>query len=308
VAASEREATRGVKVCEFCTKHGEGKKWYLRMKNYADELLHQELSSTQKSIVKVRTRSEWLGRYFETFVMPAITGVPKKGDDLLGVPVATKSPEVHLGENEILRRRKVAQFAQVLPIEDVEEVIGMVDSITRMPCGCRFISTGKTDKRYCFGLGVDKWGILGRFPDAASSLEVLHKEEAKRIFRKYDKEGLIHTIWTGITPYVIEICNCDRDCRPYKEYIEKGGTPRFFRAEYVCKVDWDLCKGCKSCISQCQFGAKFYSSVLSKVHIDPTRCFGCGVCRSACPNQAITLAPREEDPEATNLWLRKASR
>lgn len=30
-------------MCEFCTEHGEGKKWYLEMKNYADELLHYEL-------------------------------------------------------------------------------------------------------------------------------------------------------------------------------------------------------------------------------------------------------------------------
>jgi len=278
------------------------------MKNYADELLHEELSSAQKKIVKVRTRSEWLGRYFETFVMPAITGVPNKGDDLLGVPPPTESPEVEVSDDEILRCRKIAQFAQVLPVEDVEQVIDMVDSITRMPCGCRFISIGKTDKRYCFGLGVDKWGKLGKFPDAASSLETLDKEEAKKIFRKYDKEGLIHTIWTGVTPYAIEICNCDRDCRPYKEYIEKGAASRFFRAEYICKVDWELCRGCKSCIRQCQFGAKFYSSVLSKVHVDPTKCFGCGVCRAVCPNQAITLVPRKEHPEAANLWLRKAPR
>jgi hypothetical protein len=31
---------------------------------------------------------------------------------------------------------------------------------------------------------MDKWNILGKFPDAASSLEVLDKEEAKRIFRQ----------------------------------------------------------------------------------------------------------------------------
>ena len=44
------------KMCEFCTEHGEGKKWYLQMKNYADELLHEELSSAQKGIVGVKTR------------------------------------------------------------------------------------------------------------------------------------------------------------------------------------------------------------------------------------------------------------
>jgi len=44
---------------EFCTKHGEGKKWYLQMKNYAEELLHEELSAAQKGIVGATTRFEW---------------------------------------------------------------------------------------------------------------------------------------------------------------------------------------------------------------------------------------------------------
>ena len=26
-------------MCEFCIKHGEGKKWYLQAKNYSDDLL-----------------------------------------------------------------------------------------------------------------------------------------------------------------------------------------------------------------------------------------------------------------------------
>jgi len=181
----------------------------------------------------------------------------------------------------------------------------MVDSITRMPCGCRFLTTGKADKRYCFGFGVDRWGILGKYPDAVSSLEVLDKEEAKKIFRSYDEEGLIHSIWTGMTPYVIGLCNCDRDCGAYKGYIEMRGSPGFFRAEYVCQTDWDLCTGCKSCMRQCQFGAQFYSSALGKVYIDPSRCFGCGVCRAACPNDAIALVPRQEVPEAADVWLRE---
>ncbi|MCJ7667160.1 MAG: 4Fe-4S binding protein [Anaerolineae bacterium] len=291
-------------MCEFCTKHGEGKKWYLQMKNYAEELLHEELSSTQKEIVETKTRLEWINSFFEDFLMPAIGGVSKKRDESQGALPSTEPPQVQPSEDEIVGDRKVTHFGQVLPIEDVEEVIDMVDSITRMPCGCRFISTGKTDKRYCFGLGVDKWGVLGKFPDSSSSLEVLDTEEAKRIIRKYDEEGLMHTIWTGVTPDVVGICNCDRDCGAYRGYIEKGGAPSFFRGEYICRVDWDLCTGCKSCMSQCQFGAQFYSSALAKVYIDPTKCFGCGVCRGACPTEAITLLPRQEDPEAANLWLK----
>jgi len=29
-------------MCEFCTQHGEGQKWYLVMRNYARELLAQK--------------------------------------------------------------------------------------------------------------------------------------------------------------------------------------------------------------------------------------------------------------------------
>jgi ferredoxin len=291
-------------MCEFCTEHGEGKKWYLEMKNYADELLYEELSAAQRGVVQATTRYEWQDRFWQSFVLPAIRGVapaPEGAPD--GQPPAER-PEPPPSEGEVVARRKIEHFGQVLPIEDVEHVIDLVDSITRLPCGCRFFTTGKADKRYCFGFGIDKMNILGEFPDAASSLEVLDKEEAKRIFRQYDEEGLMHSIWTGVTPYVLGLCNCDHDCGAYKGYIEMRGAPSFFRAEYICETDWDLCTGCKSCMSQCQFGAQFYSSVLGKVYIDPTRCFGCGVCRAACPNDAIALIPREDRPQAANVWLR----
>ena len=187
-----------------------------------------------------------------------------------------------------------------------DQVLDLASSITRMPCGCRFLTTGKTDQRYCFGLAIDTQGIMGKFPDAASSLEVLDTEQAKAIMRKYDEEGLIHSVWTGVTPYVIGLCNCDHDCGMYKGNIERGTSISIFRAEYVCQVDIDLCTGCKSCMRQCQFGAQFYSSTLSRVYIDPERCYGCGVCRAACPNDAITLLPREQVPEAADLWLPRA--
>lgn len=266
-------------MCEFCTKHGEGKKWYLQMKNYTDEMLHQELTPLQKETVKTQTRLQWINRFWRGFIAPAFKGksdIP--GDEVFA--------------SKTLAGDKIEHFGQVLPIEDVERVIDMVDSITRMPCGCRYISTGKTDKRYCFGIGIDKWGMLGTFPDSASSLERLSKQEAKKIIRSYDTEGLMHSIWTGVTPYVIGICNCDHDCGALGGYLERSEEPSFFRAEYVCQVNIELCNGCKACMSQCQFGAQFYSSALSRVYISPEKCFGCGVCRAACPTNAIALLPR----------------
>ena len=152
-------------MCEFCTKHGEGEKWYLQMRNYTEELLHAELSARQQNLTGAATRLEWANRFWQGFVMPAIDGVPR--------------PEPYGARTDAEWR--IEHFGQVLPIEDVEKVVGMVDSITRIPCGCRFLSTGQTDQRYCFALGIDKWGVLGKFPEAAASLEVLGKEEAGKI-------------------------------------------------------------------------------------------------------------------------------
>jgi len=274
-------------MCEFCTKHGEGKKWYLEMKNYAGELLHEQLSHTLQEASGATTRLAWANRFWESFVMPAVTGVKSPTGSF-----TAQTPE----------QEKLEHFGQVLPIEDVEQVLDRVDSITRMPCGCRFLTTGKTDRRYCFGLGLDQWGVLGRFPDAKASLEVLDNRQARKLFRDYDREGLVHSIWTGVTPYVIGICNCDRDCGAYKWQIEMAQNKSFFRAEYVAAIDWERCNGCKRCFRQCQFGALFYSSALAKVHADAARCYGCGVCRATCKQDAIALKPRAQVPEAAGLW------
>ena len=289
-------------ICFQFTCSTKGKIWYLQMKNYAAELDHQELSPNQKEITGAPTRYQWHQDFWQYFVLPAITGVDYQPESAQEAQTSETDSRPTLSEAEIIGRRKVEHFGQVLPIEDVEKVIEMVDSITRMPCGCRFQTTGKTDKRYCFGFGIDCWGFLGKYPEAAVSLEVLEKKEARKIFRQFDDEGLIHTIWTGVTPYVVGMCNCDRDCGAYKGYIEMRGAPNFFRAETICQVDWDQCVGCKECMRQCQFGAQFYSSALGKVYIDPRRCFGCGVCRAACAYDAIATIPRKENREAADLW------
>jgi hypothetical protein len=59
-------------MCEFCTKHGEGQKWYLLMKNYSDELLHEELTAAQQAVAGAADRLEWNQRSTRGFVFPAM--------------------------------------------------------------------------------------------------------------------------------------------------------------------------------------------------------------------------------------------
>ncbi len=95
-------------MCGFCAEHGEGKTWYLLMRNYSDVLLHEELVSDQKEAARVTTRVEWLDCFMGHRVLPA-TG--------------------RANGEEIVARRKAVHFGQVLPIEDAQAVIDIASSI-----------------------------------------------------------------------------------------------------------------------------------------------------------------------------------
>jgi ferredoxin len=179
-----------------------------------------------------------------------------------------------------------------LPIEDVERVLDLQDSIVRLPCLCRSLLKG-SPSRYCFGLGIDTVGILGKYPDF-SDFEVMEKEEAKKLVRSFDKEGLVHSVWTFKTPYIGGLCNCGQDCVAHRVQVKENLMQTMFRAEYVSLVNRDLCNGCKECVSKCQFGAIRFSNSSGKAVIELMKCYGCGVCRTFCDRSAITMKPRNE--------------
>jgi len=260
-------------LCEFCIQHGEGKKWYLTMHNYSRELWAEQ------------GREDFIDRFIAHFE-------EKARKEALRLEAVRDIPIVYpLVRRGVIRKQKAEHWGQVVPIEDIEKIIDLQDSIVRLPCPCRKITTGR-ETRYCFGIGVDPTGILGKYPDYSHSLEVLEREEAKKILGSFDKQGLVHSVWTFKTPYIGAICNCDQDCLAYRVQVTAGLVQIMFRAEYVGVVDWDACNGCKKCILHCQFGAIRYSNTMNRVTIDTMRCYGCGVCRAVCEKQAIALKPR----------------
>ena len=135
-----------------------------------------------------------------------------------------------------------------------------------------------------------------------AGLEMLSKEQAMTSLRAHEKEGLCHTVWTFITPFVGAICNCDRtDCLAMRSTIGYG-FPVMFRSEFVAEISPTVCNGCRQCMQLCQFGAISYSAAKKKSRIDIRRCYGCGICRSSCEKNAITLRERQLNPIASSLW------
>lgn len=274
-----------VALCEFCIKHGEGKKWYENMQNYSDHLFHLD------------GREDYVVRFLENFEAGHVR--PFTMFDRL----RTRMPAVYRFVRQIVHHRvKRNHFGQVVPLEDALRIVDMVDSICALPCVCRSNTLGRKEYRYCLAVGVDFTKKLGVYPDYASGLEVLSKEQARERLKKLDKQGTVHTIWTFKTPFIGAICNCDRDCLAYRLQVVGDYVKVYFKAEYVAQIDWDACNGCRRCMQYCQFGAVEYSTSLKRCYVNQSKCYGCGLCRVPCPQAAVTLRPRGELPGVRDWW------
>lgn len=265
-------------MCELCTKHGEGKKWYLQAKNYADDLWHD-------------LRRQKVAR--EHFGM--IRGIAQRDYKLLkfvnGKNRALGSFIFRIFKSGFLKKH----LGQVVTIEDVAAIFDIVNSIVRIPCVCRQSMTGK-EVRYCFAVSIDPASIgMAEFVDASygsgpdiSRFERLTKEEALAFMKGLEPSGTIHTVWTVMTPFIGFICNCGNNgCLPMLSQNEIG--PIVMKSEYRAAADPLLCAACRKCASVCLFGAIRYDAPAGKAVIDASRCYGCGICRSVCAADAIQV-------------------
>ena len=180
-------------MCEFCHKHGEGKKWYLQAQNYSEDLLSD-----------LRRR-----KFIQDFFLHPdhLTEDEGKLERLKRLPSFVRA----VVTPSLVGRQKRVHYGQVVPIEDVDHIFGFVSSVIRLPCICRQATVG-TEQRYCYGVSMAPQGesqfeqiiraIDARYltgPDTAG-LEALSKEEALTSLRGLEKKGLCHTVWTFITP------------------------------------------------------------------------------------------------------------
>ena len=282
-------------MCEFCHKHGEGKKWYLEARNYSDDLLSDA------------RRRKMIADFSRTTPEQAQATIGRL-EQLNNLPGFVRRVVTWKAK----RRMKQVHYGQVVPIEDIERIFGFVNSITRLACGCRAATVGG-EQRFCYGISLSPNG--GEFSKivndanisflkgpANDGLESLSRDEAIAAFRDHEKQGLCHTVWTFLSPFIGGVCNCDRhDCLAMRSTVTYH-LPVMFRAEYVSRLDEDLCNGCRSCMRVCQFGAISYSAARQKAVIDPRMCYGCGICRAACAKGAITLDDRASVPAAAGIW------
>lgn len=277
-------------MCEFCTSHGEGKKWYLNVKNYSTELLNDP---ARRSMIK-------------NFYREIVEGGSNKISRMESM--FQRDPKIlQRIRSAYTKEMKSTHFGQILPLEDVAQILSICNTAVRLPCGCRWAFSHQ-ETRVCFGIsfGATEWfndldtDYFGS-PDI-SQFDHLNKGQALDQIKELDSQGMVHSVWTFQTPFIGAICNCElKSCLAMRSTVGLK-MPLMFRSEKLAQIDEMKCTGCRECSQVCQFAAVEFLETAGRSQINWRHCFGCGVCRVVCPENAITLVDRKTDSLASSLW------
>jgi ferredoxin len=281
-------------MCQFCVEHGEGKKWYLQASNYAFDL---------ESDLKRREYMVHFVKEFDTSRAMAISGM-----EVLG---RLPGPLERLGKSAFGKRMRPIHFGQPVPIEECEQIFDITTSIVSVPCVCRRFA-GTTPEEVCLLVTTQPVDpvLEEGFRDYADGPETsdfgrLTKAEAMVLLRQCEERGLMHSVWTFLTPFIGAICNCNLESGCMAMKLTRGySAPLMWRGEWVARLEEQSCTACGSCVRVCPFGALSSNGTAGarRVTLDERACWGCGICRYACGSGALSLADRASVPAVAGLW------
>lgn len=282
-------------MCRWCVEYGKGTKWYLNPDNYRRELYESPAHTGSLEMLA--------GAGKNTFEIAGAGGLDDMCESIFDgdpISIAAESMLRHCG--------------QVIPLEDAFKVVDLTGNrFLLMHCACRRYF-GQDDYYSClfFEPAVDQ--ALRERPWETDS-KVIDNKEAKKFLTEMDKNGCVHALFDlgvdvdGKPPIVI--CNCAYpDCGGFVIRSHYGVTNAPRKAEYVAVVDRKKClKGCAEeckeyprCMPRCQFGAMRFSPTQKVMNVAIAECFGCGICRRACPTGALSLRNRLDYPALVDVW------
>ena len=273
-------------MCQFCVQHGDGRSWYLQASSYAYDL---DRDLRRRDYLTDFVKDFGDNRTFALTNLERLEKLP--------------APLRDLGRTMASSRMKKLHYGQPVPIEECEEIFGIATSVVRLPCPCRYWA-GTPDEGYCLAITTkpidrvldEAFADYDVGPDTAK-FQRLTKQQAMAVLRRSEEQGLMHSVWTFLTPFVAAICNCSLEsgCMAMRITVEHA-TPIMFKGHNLATCDTERCVGCAECVGRCPFGALTVGPRMRRATVDAGKCYGCGVCRSACERGALSLVPRAGSP------------
>ncbi|MCG8641212.1 MAG: 4Fe-4S binding protein [Desulfobacterales bacterium] len=117
-------------------------------------------------------------------------------------------------------------------------------------------------------------------------------QEAAEVLKLANDHGLIHLTIYNPEQHVYALCSCCECCCHDIEFMKKLSRPDLVaHADYVASVDENRCLQCGECMERCIFSAQVMQD--EKIFFHKENCYGCGLCVSTCPPDAIRMVLRK---------------
>ncbi|MCP3926458.1 MAG: hypothetical protein GY714_28180 [Desulfobacterales bacterium] len=178
------------------------------------------------------------------------------------------------------------------PYEEVAHLIHNADYISLAECACR-VSVKKCNSPNDVCL---IFGAPGKFLVSQGYAKEINKNEAIKVLDRAEAAGLVHTSNNSEDKASV-ICNCcSCCCTILRGKTELNHPHAFATSAWIPTWDQELCSFCGICADErCPMEALSLSSDLFAVESE--NCIGCGLCVSGCPEEALSLVRRENQPE-----------
>ncbi len=187
----------------------------------------------------------------------------------------------------------------VIPFEETKKYVEKYDDIAVAHCYCRH---HKDLLNVPCKLGASRINCFLFDKSAVFAIEKnfgtrISKDEAMKIFREAEDQGLVHKafhVHSDINKGIEAICNCSKCCCGIIGMYHGGVMPLHTVSSYLAEVNEENCIGCGTCIEKCPIETINLEDNIAIVNIE--NCIGCGVCAHHCLENAIHLkrtGPRE---------------
>jgi Pyruvate/2-oxoacid:ferredoxin oxidoreductase delta subunit len=178
-----------------------------------------------------------------------------------------------------------------LYLDQVLSIIRSSETISVENCFCRTeLQNCDFPRKVC--LTLNKTAIKNANDGIA---EIISKTEAEKIVLEAHQKGLVHLALhrpEEDEKNIQAICSCcSCCCSALLGLLRMNMTGLVKKSQYISTHDPEKCINCGECTSNCHFMARTLSEG-GDMTFNQTYCFGCGLCVTSCPEDAILMIKR----------------
>lgn len=242
-------------------------------------LLRDEMLTSAPQFIGPEVRQLWREYYAGTLKQ-----------ELVDWLVTTNPPMLRI----VPAQKAVPKEVELLPWEDIRQIIESAHSSTARECCCRTMVEA-CDSPIDVCIQFDGRADYAVNRGAAAAITV---EDVKARAELAEEAGLVPMVANISSMKALEyLCYCCGCCcviiEPLKNSSYADLAKGLAKSRFEAIVEPEPCTGCQKCVKRCHFDAirmeKVPDTKRQKAVVDPEKCWGCGACVLTCKPEAITL-------------------